>query len=216
MKTESDKDRLYDFDIPIENNRKDEDKPKWGGKTNQTTLDFVNNRYVVLKDFIPKEIINMTMDTWRCIENDEEQYNAIFRPEDELTHSTPEEQRNKSHGAYNFPPAVGIHRYLKNKLDSKTVNECLRKSKCNVFVATVAVFATIRSRKHPFRNYSNLIKYCLYMVIKNCLLFLFLFRLRLMEQICFITLNRIYLVYHLCHFHSIILELQVKVKFGIV
>ena len=118
MKTESDKDRLYDFDIPIENNRKDEDKPKWGGKTNQTTLDFVNNRYVVLKDFIPKEIINMTMDTWRCIENDEEQYNAIFRPEDELTHSTPEEQRNKSHGAYNFPPAVGIHRYLKNKLDS--------------------------------------------------------------------------------------------------
>ena len=78
MKTESDKDRLYDFDIPIENNRKDEDKPKWGGKTNQTTLDFVNNRYVVLKDFIPKEIINMTMDTWRCIENDEEQYNAIF------------------------------------------------------------------------------------------------------------------------------------------
>lgn len=118
MRVQSNKDRLYDFDIPIENNRKDGDKLKWSGKTNQTTLDFVNNRYVVLKDFIPKEIIDMTMDTWRCIENDDVQYNTIFGREDELTHSTPKEQRNKSHGAYNFPPAVGLHRYLKNRLDS--------------------------------------------------------------------------------------------------
>lgn len=118
MRVQSKKDRLYDFDQPIESNRNDEDKLKWSGKTNQTTLDFVNNRYIVLKDFLPKEVINMTMDTWKCIENDPNQFNAVFRKEDELTHSTPEEQRNKSHGAYNFPPAVGIHRYLKNKLDS--------------------------------------------------------------------------------------------------
>lgn len=118
MRVQSKKDRLYDFDIPITSNRNDEDKINWGGKTNQTTLDFVNNRYVVLKDFIPKEMIDMVMDTWKCIENDPNQFNAMFRKEDELTHSTPEEQRSKSHGAYNFPPAVAMHRYLKNRLDS--------------------------------------------------------------------------------------------------
>ena len=41
----------------------------------------------------------------------------IFMKEDELTHSTPKEQRNKSHGAYNFPPAVGLHRWMKNALN---------------------------------------------------------------------------------------------------
>ena len=118
MRVQSKKDKLYDFDIPISSNRNDEEQIKWHGKTNQTTLDFVNNRYVVLRDFIPIEIIRMTMDTWRCIENDEQQYHSHFVKEDELTHSTPEEQRNKSHGAYNFPPAVGLHTYLKNKLNS--------------------------------------------------------------------------------------------------
>ena len=57
MHVQSKKDKLYDFDVPITKNRDDEDKVMWGGKTNQTTLDFVNNRYVVLKNFIPKEII---------------------------------------------------------------------------------------------------------------------------------------------------------------
>jgi len=118
MRVQSKKDKLYDFDIPISSNRNDKEQIKWHGKTNQTTLDFVNNRYVVLRDFIPIEIIRMTMDAWRCIENDERQFHAHFVKEDELTHSTPEEQRNKSHGAYNFPPAVGLHTYLKNKLNS--------------------------------------------------------------------------------------------------
>ena len=121
MHVQSKKDKLYDFDIPISSNREDgndSEKLKWHGKTNQTTLDFVNNRYVVLRDFIPKEIIRMTMDNWRCIENDKDQYNAHFYKEDELTHSTPEEQRNKSHGAYNFPPAVALHTYIKDKLDN--------------------------------------------------------------------------------------------------
>ena len=55
------KDRLYDFDVPIKDNRDDAETIKWSGKTSQTTLDFVNNRYVVLKNFIPKEIIDMSM-----------------------------------------------------------------------------------------------------------------------------------------------------------
>lgn len=118
MRVQSKKDKLYDFDIPISSNREDNEPIKWHGKTNQTTLDFVNNRYVVLRDFIPKEIIKLTMDAWRCIENDERQFHAHFVKEDELTHSTPAEARNKSHGAYNFPPAVGLHSYLKNKLNS--------------------------------------------------------------------------------------------------
>lgn len=118
MRVQSKKDKLYDFDVPITKNRDDEDKVMWGGKTNQTTLDFVNNRYVVLRNFIPKEIIRMTMDTWRSIENDDRSFNAHFRAEDELTHGTPEEQRKKSHGAYNFPVAVGLHTWLKNKLNN--------------------------------------------------------------------------------------------------
>jgi len=118
MRVQSKKDKLYEFDKSIEENRpKQEEKVVWHGKTSQETLDFVNNRYVVLRNFIPKEIIRMTMDTWRSIENDEQSFNAHFRAEDELTHSTPEAQRKKSHGAYNFPPAVGLHTWLKNKLN---------------------------------------------------------------------------------------------------
>lgn len=117
MHVQSKKDKLYDFDVSVKENRQDTDKIKWSGKTSQTTLDFVNNRYVVLRNFIPKEIIDMVNDSWECIENDERQYNAHFMKEDELTHSTPQEQRNKSHGAYNFPPAVGLHRWMKNALN---------------------------------------------------------------------------------------------------
>ena len=41
------------------------------GWTNQLTRDFKTKGYVVLKDFIPKEIIQMTMDSWLTIENNE-------------------------------------------------------------------------------------------------------------------------------------------------
>jgi len=118
MRVQSKKEKLYDFDKSISENRNDKEQIKWHGKTSQVTLDFVNNRYVVLKDFIPKEIITMTMDAWRCIENEPSLFNAHFVKENELTHSTPEEQRGKSHGAYNFPPAVGLQTYLKEKLNS--------------------------------------------------------------------------------------------------
>ena len=44
-------------------------KDRINGWTNELTRDFQKNGYVVLRNFIPKEIIDMTLDAWLSIEN---------------------------------------------------------------------------------------------------------------------------------------------------
>ena len=41
------------------------------GRISPVTMNFMENGYVVLKNFIPKEIITMTLDAWKVIENEE-------------------------------------------------------------------------------------------------------------------------------------------------
>ena len=38
------------------------------GWTNEVTREFQTQGYVVLRNFIPKEVIDMTMDSWKTIE----------------------------------------------------------------------------------------------------------------------------------------------------
>ena len=40
------------------------------GTFSKETKQFVDNRYVVLRKFIPQDLIDLTLDTWKTIEND--------------------------------------------------------------------------------------------------------------------------------------------------
>ena len=39
------------------------------GKTNPETWSLMKDRFVLLRNFIPKEIINMTLDSWKTVES---------------------------------------------------------------------------------------------------------------------------------------------------
>lgn len=86
------------------------------GWTNEATREFQTKGYVVLKNFIPKDIIDMTMDTWKTIEMNEEWNDTFFIREDDIIHDSPESSLRKSQGCHTFPPAVSLHRWLKNNL----------------------------------------------------------------------------------------------------
>tara|TARA_Y100000022_G_scaffold33043_2_gene26342 strand:- start:302 stop:1288 length:987 start_codon:yes stop_codon:yes gene_type:complete len=88
------------------------------GWTNQLTRDFKTKGYVVLKDFIPKEIIQMTMDSWLTIENNEKWNDMFFVREDDIIHNSPTDSLRKSQGCHTFPPSVGMHHWLRNALES--------------------------------------------------------------------------------------------------
>ena len=88
------------------------------GWTNETTFEFMTKGYVVLKNYIPKEIINMSLDAWKTVENDPIANEMYFREEDEITQNSPKESLYKSVGAYQFPPAVGLHRWLRDQLEN--------------------------------------------------------------------------------------------------
>lgn len=86
------------------------------GWTNKETRDFHENRFVVLRNFIPKDIINMTLDTWKTIEANPEYKDAFFHREEETTFNSPKSSLGKSEGCYKFPPAVALHRWLRDNL----------------------------------------------------------------------------------------------------
>lgn len=88
----------------------------WSGKTNKLTREFIENRFVVLRNFIPKDIITMTLDTWKTIENNPNYNSTFFSLEDDIIHDSPKDTLQKSEGCYCFPPAVGLHRWLRDNL----------------------------------------------------------------------------------------------------
>ena len=112
--------KLARYDKRIKEKVHDEHSDKetpYTGFTDQTTLDFVNDRYIVLKDFIPKEIITMTLDAWKVIENNPDQQKLYFGDREvDIIQESPQSSLEKSHGAYCFPPAVALHHYVRNKL----------------------------------------------------------------------------------------------------
>jgi hypothetical protein len=93
-----------------------EDKTVWTRKTNKLTQEFIDNRFVVLRNFIPQEVIDMTLDSWKTIEKNDIWHDAIMGIEEDITYGAKEHEKFKSHGCHTFPPAVGFHRWLKNAL----------------------------------------------------------------------------------------------------
>ena len=90
---------------------------KVSGKTTPETWALWKDRYVVLRNFIPKEIINMRLDAWKTVEQNENWDSAImYREEKDITHMTPDDAINKSKGGYCTPWAVALHRYIRDRL----------------------------------------------------------------------------------------------------
>ena len=94
----------------------EETQSKLRGWTTKETKDFYDNRFVVLRNFIPKDIINMTLDTWKTIEANPDYKDAFFHREIETTNNSPKSSLGKSQGCYKFPPAVALHRWLRDNL----------------------------------------------------------------------------------------------------
>ena len=94
----------------------EETQSKLRGWTTKETKDFYDNRFVVLRNFIPKDIINMTLDTWKTIEANPNYKDAFFHREIETTNNSPKSSLGKSEGCYKFPPAVALHRWLRDNL----------------------------------------------------------------------------------------------------
>lgn len=85
-------------------------------KSNNITQSFVNDRFVVLRNFIPKHVIDLTLDSWKVVENNPEYEEMFFMKEEDIIHDSPKNSLYKSHGGYCFPPAVALHRWLRDNL----------------------------------------------------------------------------------------------------
>lgn len=88
------------------------------GRTNPETWALMKDRFVVLRDFIPKDVINLSLDSWKTIEHNDAWNEAIFKREVDITQNSPKDSLNKSQANYCTPMAVSLHRWLKNKLDN--------------------------------------------------------------------------------------------------
>ena len=91
---------------------------KLRGRTNPETWQLMKQGYVVLKNFIPKDIIDMTMDTWLRMELDPEMSQHL-ELEDDIIQNSPEKSLQKSYGMWCSPMGVALHRWLWENL--KTV-----------------------------------------------------------------------------------------------
>jgi hypothetical protein len=105
-------------DVKIETTYSDGKRPI-SGWTTEETMFFMENRYVVLKNFIPQEVIDMAMDVWKTIESNEDYMSAIFDLEEDIIASSPIDSLFKSHGAHTSPMGVMMHNYLTKKLKDK-------------------------------------------------------------------------------------------------
>ena len=110
--------RYEDKNVKIQLAENPEDKKKITGWTNEITREFQTQGYVILRNFIPKEIIDMAMDTWLTIEHNQKWNDTIFQREHDIIHDSPKESLDKSQGCHSFPPAVALHRWLRDNLQS--------------------------------------------------------------------------------------------------
>ena len=94
-----------------------DDFEKMNGKFSPVTTEFIKNGYVVLRNFIPKEIIDMTLDAWKVIERDPSHNEHFFHTEKDITDNSPKDSLFKSQGSYNFPPSIALHRWMRDNLD---------------------------------------------------------------------------------------------------
>lgn len=104
--------RGYDF-LPEKS-----DKKPLTGKTNPETWQLWKEGYVVLRNFIPKELCQFAMDTWQTIEHDPENWGKGAKKEIDIIHDSPEDTHMKSEGLYCAPFAVALQRWIWDKMKS--------------------------------------------------------------------------------------------------
>jgi len=92
----------------------EESGKKIKGVTNETTWKFMHDRYVVLRNLIPKDIINMTLDNWKVHEQSKD--SGIYREERDITYKNPASSIGKSTAQYSAPWAIGLHNWLHEEL----------------------------------------------------------------------------------------------------
>ena len=86
------------------------------GRTNPETWSLMKDRFVILRNFIPESITNMSLDAWKTIESNEEVDAVIFHKEHEITQGSPKESLGKSKAGYCTPHGVALHRWLGDEL----------------------------------------------------------------------------------------------------
>ena len=82
------------------------------GSTNPETWKFMKEGYVILRDFIPKDIITMAMDTWLRMEWDPQMSEHLELEKQIIDHKAPEDSFYKSNGMWCSPMGVALHRWL--------------------------------------------------------------------------------------------------------
>ena len=87
------------------------------GKTNQLTWDLMKNRYVVLRKFIPQEILDFVNNTWETSERALGHGRIMLHEKEDITWKNPESSIGKSSGGYCTPWGVALHDYIHKKLD---------------------------------------------------------------------------------------------------
>lgn len=90
---------------------------KLTGKTNPDTWKLMKEGYVILRNYIPKEIIDFTLDSWKRMELDPEMAQHLYLEED-IIFESPKDSLNKSNGMWCSPMGVALHRWLWNRLKS--------------------------------------------------------------------------------------------------
>ena len=90
------------------------------GKTNPQTWQLWKQGYVVLRDFVPKDIIQMALDSWKRMELDPDMREHLYL-ESDIIPDSPEDTMFKSNGMWNSPFGVALHHWiwkeLKNHID---------------------------------------------------------------------------------------------------
>lgn len=84
------------------------------GTTNPITWQFMKNRYVVLKDFLPKHMITFAMDIWK---SHEELGTDTDVENKDITYKNPIDSIGKSSGKYCSPWGNALSHYIHNKLE---------------------------------------------------------------------------------------------------
>jgi len=95
-----------------------EDDPRTASmRVDPLTYEFMTKRYVVLRNFIPQDVIKLTLDTWRSFET-HPSYDSVMNHENrDITWRNPESSIGKSHGGWCTPWGNSLHEWVHKKLD---------------------------------------------------------------------------------------------------
>lgn len=110
--------------VPFENKTiyykklNEDGKTESTGQTTPETWQYMKERYVVLRDFIPKEILTMALDMWKVDERASKEKSYVHKEKKDITYKNPQSSIGKSDGGYCTPWAVAMHGYLTRKLEN--------------------------------------------------------------------------------------------------